>query len=90
MIRLHGQLTCLTDEDAAAVRLHLPEHMRLTRAEPGNLSFEVTPTIDPMVWQVDELFTDRAAFEAHQSRNRASTWFAATNAVRREFTIIEE
>ena len=62
----------------------LPEHVRLTRAEPGCLSFEVTPTDDPLAWRVEERFTDRAAFDAHQRRTRASAWGAATAAIRRD------
>jgi quinol monooxygenase YgiN len=34
---------------------------------------------------VDETFLDRAAFEAHQARTRASAWYAATAAIPREF-----
>ena len=40
-----------------------PEHIRLTRTRPGCLSFEVTQTDDPLVWRVDERFTDDAAFQ---------------------------
>ncbi len=89
MIRLRGQLIALTDGDAAAVRQNLPDHTRLTKAEPGNLSFEVTPTDDPMVWEVMETFRDRAAFDAHQVRNQASPWFTATRDCVRNYRIEE-
>ena len=42
-IRLRGTFTC-PPERLAAVRAALPDHVRLTRAEPGCLSFEVTET----------------------------------------------
>lgn len=86
-IRLTGRLICADADQAGIVRAHLPEHIRLTRAEPGCLSFDVTPTADPLVWQVAELFTDRAAFDAHQTRTRASDWWRATAAIPREFQI---
>lgn len=85
MITLTGRLICASATEADIVREHLPEHIRLTRAEPGCLSFHVTPTDDPLVWQVDEAFADRAAFEAHQTRTRASAWYKATAHLRRDF-----
>lgn len=89
MIRLKGQLRCLTAEDAAAVAAHAPEHIRLSRAETGCLSFDLAQTDDPMVWEVMESFRDRAAFDAHQTRTRASAWFAATKGCLRDFRIEE-
>ena len=83
-VTLTGRLICANDTEAALVRAHLPEHLRLTRAEPGCLRFDVTP-IDPLTWQVDEEFTDRAAFDAHQTRTRASEWFRQTAGIRRDF-----
>lgn len=68
----------------------LPEHIRLTRAEPGCLSFDVTRTDDPMIWQVDEAFTDREAFDAHQTRTGASDWAAQTADIARDYAITEE
>lgn len=88
-VTLTGRLICADAAQAAVVRAHLPEHLRLTRAEPGCLTFEVAATDDPLVWQVDERFTGRAAFEAHQARTRASAWGRATAGIRREFTVSE-
>jgi quinol monooxygenase YgiN len=48
-IHLHGQLICGTAADAAIVAAHVPVHVALTLAEPGCLSFEVTPTDDPLI-----------------------------------------
>jgi quinol monooxygenase YgiN len=88
---LTGRLICRTPEERAAVRAHLDEHLRLTRAEPGCLEFEVTE--DPAragEWRVSERFADRAAFEAHQLRANASAWGAATSDVLRDYVIREE
>jgi len=87
--RLHvtGTLTCATAADAALVRAHLPEHIRLSRAEPGCLTFNVDPTDDPLVWRLDESFADRAAFRAHQARTHASDWFRATAHLKRDFRV---
>ncbi len=88
-IRLSGRLTCASAAEAAIVRDHLPEHVRLTRAEPGCLSFEVLPASEPLVWTVEELFRDRAAFEAHQARAQASGWGRATAGIARDYRITE-
>ncbi len=87
MISLSGRLICANATEADLVRQHLPEHLRLTRAEPGCLSFQVSATDDPLIWQVAESFTDKAAFEAHQSRTRASAWHAATAHIRRDYRL---
>lgn len=89
MIRLRGQLICMTDDEARAVRAHLADHLRLTRAEPGCLTFDVTETDDPMVWEVMEAFRDRAGFDADQARTRASGWYHATRGVQRDFRVEE-
>ena len=89
MIRLRGQLICMSDAEADAVRLHLPEHIRSSRGEAGCLTFEVSPTDDPMVWEVMESFRDRASFAAHQARTRESAWFAATRGILRDFKMEE-
>ena len=89
MIRLRGQLICMTDDEARAVRAHLSDHLRLTRAEPGCLTFDIAETDDPMVWEVMESFRDRASFDAHQARTRDSAWFAATRGILRDFKMEE-
>lgn len=82
---LSGRLICVTAAEAARVKVSLPEHIRLTRAEPGCLSFEVTPTGDPLVWSIEEAFADRTAFGAHQTRTGASTWAAETAGIARDY-----
>ena len=89
MILVTGLLICATQADAEIVRTMLPEHIRLSGAEPGCLTFSVTPSADPLIWLLDESFVDRAAFEAHQARTRASAWFAATRALGRDFHVEE-
>ena len=89
MIRLRGQLICMSDDEVQAVRAHLPAHIALTRAEPGCLTFEVDATDDPMVWEVMESFRDRPSFDAHQARTRDSAWFAATRGILRDFKMEE-
>ncbi len=87
---LTGRLICRDDAEAGIVRAHLADHVRLTRAEPGCLSFEVAQEDDPLVWTVNEAFTDRAAFEAHQARTRASAWGTATTEIQRDFSTRED
>lgn len=88
MVRLSGLLRCASVAEVETVQRHLPEHMHLTRAEPGCISFEVSQTDDPLVWRVEELFADQAAFDFHQQRTRASEWFTATAAIVREYEIV--
>ncbi|MBY6006324.1 antibiotic biosynthesis monooxygenase [Salipiger bermudensis] len=86
-IRLTGTMTC-PPERAEQIRAALPEHIRLTRAEPGCLSFEVIETA-PCVFTVAERFTDCAAFDAHQSRARASDWARVTAGCARDYAVTE-
>jgi quinol monooxygenase YgiN len=90
VIRLTGQLTCADEGQTAIVAAHLPEHIRLTRAEPGCLSFEVRQSADPLVLDVAEVFSSRAAFEAHQARAAASAWGQATKGIERRYVITED
>ena len=87
IVELTGRLICADPDEAAAVRRHLPEHVALTRAEPGCLRFAVEPTEDPLVWSVAERFVDRAAFDAHQARVRSSPWFEATSGITRDYVV---
>lgn len=88
-VALTGHLRCADHDEAARVRAGLAAHERLTRAEPGCLRFDVTPTNDPLVWQVVELFVDRAAFEAHQTRANAFDWAELTAGIARDYEITE-
>jgi quinol monooxygenase YgiN len=86
-VRLSGHLRCASQQDADLLRRHLPEHVRLSRAEPGCVAFDVSPTQDPLVWRVEEAFIDQAAFEFHKARTRASGWWQATAGIARDFTV---
>ena len=84
---LNGFLRCANEDEAARVGAALSEHIRPTRAEPGCVSFDGTPTEDPLVWAVAEEFTDAAAFEAHPARAAASPWAEQTAGIARDYTI---
>lgn len=85
-VTLTGELRCRDEDQAARVREHLPEHVALSRAEPGCLFFRVEPASEPGVWHVNERFVDEAAFETHQRRIAASAWGAATADIERLYT----
>lgn len=89
MIKLSGRLVCKSIEESNLVRHHLPEHMRLTKDEAGCVSFEVTETADPLIWKVEELFTNKEAFATHQVRTKASLWGSETRTIVREYEISE-
>ncbi|WP_116131787.1 putative quinol monooxygenase [Tropicimonas sp. IMCC34043] len=75
----------------AAVTAALPDHIRLSRAEPGCLLFDVTPDpARPGRFNVSERFVDRAAFEAHQARVGASDWGKITEGLPRSYRIEED
>ena len=86
-VHLTGRLICATEQQADVVRRHLPDHIRLTKDEAGCLSFDITPTDDPLVWTVAECFVDQVAFAFHQRRTRASIWWAKTGHIRRDFAV---
>ena len=78
-------------ERLAAVTRALPEHIALTRAEPGCLAFAVTPSPDhPDRFVVSEIFADQPAFDAHQARAKASAWAEVTSGLPRHYTIRTE
>lgn len=89
MIRLTGTLTGQTPDDLKIVEAYLPDHINLSRAEPGCISFDLIQTADRLVWQLDESYVDKAAFEAHQTRNRASIWWEMSQGLVRDFKITE-
>ncbi len=87
VVRLTGQLLCEDREEALLVVEHLPAHIALTRAEPGCVSFDVSRSTDPLVWQVEECFADEAAFRAHQDRVARSEWGRLTVGIQRRYSI---
>jgi len=89
MTTLTGTLTCTSEAEADLVRTYLPEHIRLSRAEPGCVKFEVTTGENPLVWHLDEAFVDAAAFAAHQTRTKATIWPDKTAGLIRDFKRID-
>jgi len=87
MITVTGSLIAANAAEAELVQKYLPDHISLSRAEPGCLTFDVVETDDPMVWALDESFVDQAAFEAHQTRTKASIWFEKTAPLKRDFQV---
>ncbi|SEW17396.1 Quinol monooxygenase YgiN [Aliiroseovarius sediminilitoris] len=68
----------------------LPQHIALTRAEPGCLRFDVTEDeTSPGRYLVSELFDSRVDFDAHQMRAAQSPWAAVTAGIPRHYTIEE-
>ena len=86
-VRLRGQLICTDMTQVELVRTHLPLHIALTRAESGCLAFEVVQTTNPLVWRVEERFTDETAFRAHQQRVASSEWGRATTGIERDYAV---
>jgi quinol monooxygenase YgiN len=82
-ILLTGLLACTTADEADRVARHLPQHVLQTQSEPGYLSFDVTPTADPMVWTVAEHFADEHVFRLHQDRAAGSDWGRMTAGIER-------
>lgn len=90
-LTLTGFLICRSLEEADRIAGLLPDHIRLTRAEPGCLGFEVFRShSDPVCFAVRETFRDRAAFEAHQARASDTIWAKATKGIPRDHTITED
>lgn len=81
---ISGTITCAPDEldmFLAAVG----EHEALTRAEAGCLEFSITQSAPGSCeFQVSERFVDKAAFDAHTARTRASAWWGKTKHIPRK------
>lgn len=86
-VRLTGRLICQSSEECALVARLLPEHISLTRAERGCLLFEVTQSSDPLIWHVEERFSDKRAFRQHQKRAATSDWGRMTAEITRDYTV---
>ena len=70
------------------IRAALPDHIRLTRAEPGCIAFELRESAEiPGRFEVRERFADAAAFRAHQARMQASDWGRISAGLARHYTI---
>lgn len=84
-ILLTGHMSCAAHEVEAVLSV-MEEHIRLSRAEPGCLQFELwQDELTPTRFNVSEVFRDAAAFEAHQARTERSDWFRVTGHMARDF-----
>ena len=67
----------------------MKEHIRLTLAESGCVEFTLTADKDDIYkYSLYEEFIDKAAFDFHQKRTRASKWFKVSKNIERHFSII--
>ena len=85
-VYLEGLLIAHSAAEHALVDLYLDDHIALTRAEPGCLKFEVTEDQnDRNKFHVSEIFESEEAFEAHQTRAKASEWGQNSAPLERRF-----
>ncbi|TRW96678.1 GNAT family N-acetyltransferase [Paracoccus sp. M683] len=89
MVALTGRLICADAAQMLTALSLLPEHTRLSRAEPGNLRFDPTQDENPLIWHLSELFTDAEAFAAHHTRTKDSEWGRSSTAITRDFQRID-
>lgn len=87
MVKLSGQLICVSEEELNIVIKCLPEHIKLTRQEEGCVSFEVKQSQNPLIWDVHEVFENRQSFENHQRRISGSVWGIKTQNIQRLYEI---
>ncbi|MBU3029920.1 GNAT family N-acetyltransferase [Paracoccus marinaquae] len=85
MIALNGRLICTDAAQMMTALSLLPDHVELSRAEPGCLHFDIRQDDDPLIWNLAELFTDEDAFAAHKARTGNSLWGQASGAITRDF-----
>ena len=86
MIGLTGRLICADAAQMVTALTLLPDHVALSRAEPGCLRFDLHQADEPGIWHLSELFSDADAFAAHQARNAASAWGQQSGDLKRDFT----
>lgn len=86
-LKLNGQMVCQTPEQREAILNHVDEHVKLTRAEEGCMEFSISETKDPMVFQVDEMFSSEEAYQAHRARTESTEWAEATKGIKRQYNI---
>ncbi|MCW8355591.1 antibiotic biosynthesis monooxygenase [Marinomonas pontica] len=88
-ITLSGHIE-VPSEDLNEVLAELPNHIALTHQEAGCITFSVTRDSSNLQrFDVYEEFTDKVAFEKHQTRVKASHWGEVTKNVERFYTISE-
>lgn len=85
LIAVEGRLICADMGQMMLALDLLPDHVAASRNEPGNLRFDLSQTEDPLIWSLNELFTDAGAFAAHRARTLASRWGRDSGAITRDF-----
>ncbi len=81
----------IPENELEVVKTALDKHIELTRNEVGCLIFEVTQSSELSTrFTVYEEFTDKASFESHQARVKASDWGRVTGNVKRTYSIEEQ
>ena len=85
MIKLTGYID-VPDDRLQDIKAALPEHIKLSRAETGNIRFSIKPCPDTKGrFIVEETFTDQAAFDFHQTRTAASRWAIISKDIPRKY-----
>lgn len=87
VVKISGQLICVSEQELNIIIKFLPEHIKLTRQEEGCVSFEVKQTPNPLIWDVHEVFENRQSFEKHQRRISGSVWGIKTQNIQRLYEI---
>ena len=88
-VAISGRLSCSDANQLKTLLEYLPSHIALSRAEPGCLFFDIAQTDDPLIWQVEELYADEAALDAHKARTAASIWADKSAGITRDLHRIE-
>lgn len=72
------------------LRPAIAKHVELSRAEEGNIVFQLEEnTEDPGRFDLYEEFVDTAAFEAHKQRTAQSDWAEQGKVVKKNFEVKE-
>lgn len=75
MVSLTRHLFCADATQLMTALTLLPDHVRLSREEPGCLRFDLWQDgDDPSIWHLIELFRDAEALEAQRARTQDSAW----------------
>lgn len=83
LIAVEGRLICRDPLQMMLALELLPDHVTQSRAEPGNLRFDLAQDDDPMHWTLNELFISPEAFAAHRSRTATTRWGQESTAIER-------
>lgn len=77
------------EADLKFVKLALPTHIRLTKQEPGCISFRVSQDETlPTRFHVFETFASKAACRRHQDRMKNSEWAIISKNTQRHYDAI--